>query len=109
MPDDIETSDGDCETERFFHVRRNELDLNGHTNHTVCFEWAIESIPDPTCDDYKPMELDAEYLAPIKRTRVAVRTKKICQSPLKFAHTITAEDTGAISARLVTAWRKNET
>jgi acyl-ACP thioesterase len=108
MPEDVETSDGGYEIERFFHVRRNELDLNGHTNHTVCFEWALESVPDATYDDYEPVGLDAEYLAPIKRTKVVVRTKKICPSPLKFAHSIIAEDSGTISARLVTTWRKIE-
>jgi acyl-ACP thioesterase len=106
MPEDMETPGGGRETERLFHVRRSELDLNGHTNHTVCFEWAIESIPDSAYDACVPVGLDAEYLAPIKRTGVFVRTKKICSSPLKFAHSITAEGSGTVSARLVTTWEK---
>jgi acyl-ACP thioesterase len=103
--DGIETVSG-FDTEKQFRVRWHELDLNGHTNHTVYFDWAMESLPDGTLLNYEPSLLDAEYLASAPRTEVTVRTQKISDSPLKFAHSILLSDSGVESARLATTWRK---
>ncbi|MDR1885374.1 MAG: hypothetical protein LBQ56_03805, partial [Synergistaceae bacterium] len=46
VDDPIETVGDHCCSERHFWVRRQELDLNGHTNHTVYFDWAVECVPD---------------------------------------------------------------
>ena len=98
----------DFDLERNFRTRWQELDMNGHTNHTVYFDWAMESVPDNVPDEYSPIELDAEYLVSAQREKVTVRTKKTSQEPLAFAHSVTISASGAESARLSTTWRKIE-
>ena len=86
-----------------FIVRRNELDLNGHANHTAYFDWAMENIPDDAIKGLSLVRLDAEFLSSVKRERVKVRTKKTCGRPGNFIHEITAED-GAPAARAETVF-----
>jgi acyl-ACP thioesterase len=96
----------DFDFERTFSVRWCELDLNGHTNHTVYFDWAVESLPDDVVRECAPVRFDAEYIASVPRSGVTVRTKKISDSPLKFVHSILLSASGALAARLSTTWRK---
>jgi acyl-ACP thioesterase len=95
---------GDCDFEREFSVRRSELDLNGHTNHTVYFEWALESIPDDAIAGMSPSRFDAEFLSSVKREDVTARAKIIGREPIRFAHSIISKETGAEAARLSTEW-----
>lgn len=90
--------------ESTLQVRRRELDLNGHANHTAYFDWALESIPEEAIAGFFPVRLDAEYLSSVKRERVMVRTKKICESPLSFGHEIIAEDS-VTAARISTVFQ----
>jgi acyl-ACP thioesterase len=107
-PGDIEDvgKSGGFDTETDFHVRWHELDLNGHTNHTVHFDWVMESVPEDILMNYAPAVFDAEYLVSIPRTNVTVRTKKLCCSPAKFAHSVLLTATGTEAARLTTTWSK---
>ncbi|MCL2683733.1 MAG: thioesterase [Synergistaceae bacterium] len=91
--------------ERAFQVRRRELDLNGHANHTAYFDWAMESIPDEEITDLSPARLDAEFLSSVKRECVTVKTKKTSDHPGSFTHEITAED-GVLAAKIVTVWNR---
>ena len=93
----------DFDYESAYQVRRRELDLNGHANHTVYFDWAMESIPDEAIEGMSPVRLDAEFLSSVKRERVTARTKKTVDRPRYFTHEITAED-GVLAARIATAW-----
>ncbi|MDR1136676.1 MAG: hypothetical protein LBK91_00005 [Synergistaceae bacterium] len=95
---------GDCDFEREFSVRRSELDLNGHTNHTVYFDWALESVPDALITGLSPTRLDAEFLVSVKREEVTARVKTIGRNPLRFAHSILSKAAGAEAARLSTVW-----
>jgi acyl-ACP thioesterase len=92
------------ENDRSFRVRMSELDLNGHANHTVYFDWAMESVPDETSLNLAPIRLDAEYLASVPRTGVTVRTRKISDSPQCFAHSVILSDSGLKAAKLATMW-----
>jgi acyl-ACP thioesterase len=102
--DVIPAVSGDCDFEREFSVRRSELDLNGHTNHTVYFDWALESIPDSVIAGLFPRRFDAEFLRSVKREDVTARSKIIGRDPLRFAHSILFKKTGAEAARLFTEW-----
>ena len=102
-PDAPETSEAG-ESARSFRVRMSELDLNGHANHTVYFDWAMESVPDETALNLAPVRLDAEYLASVPRTGVTVRTRKISSSPPCFAHSVILSDSGLKAAKLTTMW-----
>ena len=103
---DVERLDdaGTAENERAFRVRLSELDLNGHTNHTVCFDWAIESTPDETALNLSPVQLDAEYLAPVPRADVTIRTREISDSPVCFAHSVILDDSGSEAAKIAIKW-----
>ena len=98
----------DCDTERAFRVRRNELDLNGHTNHTVYFDWALETVPDEVATNYAPMELDAQYLASAMREEVLVRTKRTAPlgDTVAFSHAVLLAKDDVEAARLATIWRR---
>jgi acyl-ACP thioesterase len=100
----IERIENDFDSVRKFSVRRHELDLNGHTNHTVYFDWAIEGVPDDIADRMSVTLLDAEFLLSAKRENVTARTKKLSDSPVKFAHSVIIDATGAEAARLTTVW-----
>lgn len=90
--------------ERTFRVRLHELDLNGHTNHTVYFDWAAESVPDETSLNLTPKLLDAEFFTPVPRTEVTVRSRRISDNPASFAHSVALSGSVAEAARLVTVW-----
>jgi acyl-ACP thioesterase len=99
-------ADGPCDYECVFGVRRRELDLNGHANHTAYLDWALESIPDEAVSGYYPAQFDAEYISSAMRERVVVRTKKTCASPLRFGHWIFSLASNTEAARIVTEWRR---
>ncbi|MDR3281017.1 MAG: hypothetical protein LBT23_10935 [Synergistaceae bacterium] len=101
---DVPGIEGEPDFERRFDARRSELDLNGHTNHTVYFEWALESIPDEEIAGFYPTTFDAEFLVSVKREQVSAVTKKTGENPLRYSHSILINETGALSARLETVW-----
>jgi acyl-ACP thioesterase len=102
--EDVERAADGFDCEKTFGVRWSELDLNGHTNHTVCFDWAVESLPDNVARSRPPVLFDAEYIASVPRGDVTVMTKKISSSPLKFAHSIILSGSGTEAAHLSTSW-----
>lgn len=107
FPDNADKNFDIFDQERTFRVRWQELDLNGHTNHTVYFEWAMETLPDGILGEKRPLQLDAEYLHSARREEVICRTKKISEDfsePLTFAHSIIIKETGIEAARLETRW-----
>ncbi len=48
-------------TERRFEVRRSDLDLAGHVNHTRLVDWALEAVPDAVFEDYRASSLDIVF------------------------------------------------
>lgn len=49
--------------EKRFMVRRSDLDLNRHVNHTVYAGWALDAVPDELAEKYKPVSLEIGYRA----------------------------------------------
>ncbi|GHV49705.1 hypothetical protein FACS1894216_00570 [Synergistales bacterium] len=99
---------GDSGGEYMYSVRRGELDVNGHVNHTVCFDWVTESIPDEVFGDCEPAVLDAEYMLSIPRTDVTVRTERQPGELLRFLHSVVIRETGKEAVRLSTEWRRKD-
>ncbi|MDR1886098.1 MAG: hypothetical protein LBQ56_07450 [Synergistaceae bacterium] len=104
LGDPVETVGEACDAESRFRVRRQELDLNGHANHTAYFDWASESVPDEDVKGLSPIELDAEYIAPVMREDVTVRTRRLRESPPRYAHSVVIDCSGAEAARLAVTW-----
>ena len=103
VTEEIAPIENSFDYESEFQVRRRELDLNGHANHTVYFDWALENIPDDAIEGLSLVRLDAEFISSVKRERVKVITKKNCDHPRNFIHEITAED-GSQAARIATLY-----
>ena len=96
---------GSYDYEKDFSVRWSELDINRHTNHTVYFEWALESVPEEIWMTHVPMGLDAEYLSSVQRTDVTVGTRLLNEAPPTYAHSIRTND-GTEAARVNTVWER---
>ena len=94
----------DIDYESVIRVRRRELDMNGHANHTAYFDWALENIPEEAIAEFSSMKLDAEYISSVKRELATVRTKKTCGNPLSFSHEILAEN-GTPAAKISTVFQ----
>lgn len=105
VEDVIPEVSGICDFEKEFSVRRSELDLNGHANHTVYFDWALESIPDAVITGMSPSRFDAEFLVSARREDVTARTVITGREPLRLAHSIISKNTGTEAARLATEWK----
>jgi acyl-ACP thioesterase len=104
VTEELASVGGDFDYERAFRVRRRELDMNGHTNHTVYFDWALESIPDEAIEGFSPVRFDAEFLSSVMRESVVARTKKTGDNPLRFDHAVLTAS-GTLAAKLSTIWR----
>lgn len=87
-----------------FGIRRCEIDMNGHVNHTIYFTWAIETIPHGETEGLKPTKLDAEYFHPALTGEVECRAVLISSEPRTYAHSIVIKETGDEAARIVTVW-----
>lgn len=104
--DDILPMDGNPDAEKTFQVRWQELDVNGHTNHTVYCNWALETVPYDLLRAYLPTEINAAFLWPVMREDVIVRTRKVNAAPPQFAHEIFLRESGKEAARLTSTWIK---
>lgn len=104
VTDKLAAVGGGFDLSRDFRVRRSELDLNGHTNHTVYFDWAFETVPDDLAATHRPVGFDAEYLFSAMRGDVRCLSKKIADTPVTYAHSVVVADSGVEAARLETIW-----
>lgn len=95
-----------ADVERTFRVRRSELDMNRHTNHTVYLEWAEETADAAHERELVLQTIDAEYLRSVRAGSVICRAGAIEDDPLSIAHTISAPDDGAVFARARTVWKE---
>lgn len=94
------------EEERFFSVRRWDLDMNNHVNNAVYFSWAAETVPEERAAKATLVGAEAEYLRPTEgRGDVRVRTALVEDSDLaRYCHSIEGPD-GDEKARFTTLWR----
>ncbi|SHN85376.1 acyl-[acyl-carrier-protein] thioesterase [Desulfitobacterium chlororespirans] len=51
----------DIHTEIRFHVRRSDIDTNGHVNNTRYVEWMLEGISEESLKDYRLRRLEVIY------------------------------------------------
>ena len=104
-------SPDDWDDERFFSVRRWDLDRNNHVNNAVYFSWAAESVPGETAEVADLVGVEAEYLRPTEgRGDVRVRTARLEDygGCALFFHSIAGPD-GDEKARFSTLWRNART
>ena len=93
--------------ERYFSVRRWDLDRNNHVNNAVYFSWAAEAVPGETAEEADLVGVEAEYLRPTEgRGDVRVRTARLEDSGglARYSHSIAGPD-GDEKARFTTLWR----
>jgi len=87
-----------------WRVRWQDLDVNDHTNHTVYFQWALESVPFEIPPSFAPVFAEAQYLKPIPRTEITCLTKEIdFDGKRNFLHSLRNVD-GEEYARLSSSW-----
>ena len=121
MPDELMQTTA-SEPERFkpsgdfgeFHhetrtqVRFLDLDLNQHVNNRVYLRWAVESLPEPHCFDYTPVQCRVSYLREglYGHTIISRIRLKFTQTGLTTHHTIFNETTKTELARLFLKWAR---
>ena len=87
-------------------VRWQDLDVNNHTNHTVYFNWALDSVPDEVPERMEPLLCEAEYLHPIPHTRVRCLTEELPaeEGRRKFLHSLRHIEDDTEYAKLSSEW-----
>jgi acyl-ACP thioesterase len=51
----------DAHSEISFHIRRSDIDTNGHVNNVRYVEWMLEGIPEDLSQNYQLSELEVYY------------------------------------------------
>lgn len=97
---------GEAQIEEVWKVRWQDLDVNSHTNHTVYFGWALDTVPFEVPATMEPMLVEGEFLLSIPRTTVNARTEEIAsENGRAFLHSLRSADGAAEYARLKSLWR----
>lgn len=63
-------------SETNFHVRRSDIDKNGHVNNARYVDWMLEGIQDDLAHNYQLTELEVVYK---KETRYGTNVLSECQ------------------------------
>lgn len=91
-----------------WQVRWQDLDVNDHTNHTIYFGWALESVPFDVPEKCAPVFAEAQYFKPVPRMKIECRTEEIpYEGQLRFVHSLRDAE-GTEYARLLSGWKKDE-
>ncbi len=86
-------------------VRWQDLDVNVHTNHTVYFGWALDTVPDEVPETMEPLFTEGEYLRPVPRTRVRCLTQEVpCETGREFLHAIRHIEDDTEYAKFTSKW-----
>jgi len=90
-----------------FRVRMGDLDLNGHVNHTVYIEWALETAPQEILQKNRPVEIEAAFRGEaFYGDRIISRTQVIEDAPSPcLLHQLINEKDGNELTRLKTSWK----
>lgn len=92
--------------EELWKVRWQDLDVNRHTNHAVYFGWALDTVPGEVPANMSPMLVEGEFLHPIPRTVVKVRTEETPDAGSRtFLHSLQTPDGTVEYAKLKSVWR----
>lgn len=91
-------------------ARRSDLDINGHVNNVHYIEWAIEPMDDAFLKEYRPVEINVQFLAESKeRTNVISNINEIDGADFKLLrHQLTKKTEQTPLARLETRWVKQD-
>ena len=89
-----------------YDVRWQELDLNCHTNHSVFFTWALETVPKDIENHMVPCSVEVEFLHQIPFGSVLVETQEAeCETgQRKFFHSIKTD--GREAGRVLSIWKE---
>lgn len=99
----------DADAEMNFHVRRSDIDTNGHVNNVRYVDWMIEGIPEDLARDYQLAELEVFYK---KETMYGADIFSQCQrmnnAQPEYMHRILDETKDHELALGKTIWKKRE-
>ncbi len=91
------------ESQKRFHVRYGDIDVNLHATNTSYLVWAIEAVPRETWQSRRLATLEVQYLAEV-RYGSAILSRLSASGEGGFAHSIVGEEDEKELARLVTRW-----
>ena len=96
-----------CDVERFFQVRRSDLDINRHVNAVRYLDWALEIVPPAIWQECELRELEIAYRA---ESLYGDRVHACCQVEQEKSghcviHKLLHEESGKELTRLVTWWQ----
>lgn len=99
---------GEFHHETRFPVRFLDLDLNQHVNNRVYLGWAIESLPEPYCFEYSPIECKVVYRKEgLFGDQIQSRVQMtLVDDQLSTKHSILRQATGEELARINLEWKK---
>lgn len=85
-------SENDCQ--KVFHVRYDDLDMNGHVNNTVYITWAMEALDFDFRAKHKLKTLDIYFKHEVKYGDDIISAVKMDRENLTTEHLITEAETG---------------
>jgi len=92
-----------------FHVRRSDIDTNGHVNNTRYVDWMIEGIPEDMTQDYQLFELEVVYKKEtMYGTDIVTESQKLNVEHPVYLHRILDETKEHELALGRTAWRRRK-
>lgn len=106
LPADVKIPAANAPTmEETWKVRWQDLDMNNHTNNTVYFSWAFDTVPDEVPEEMEPTFVEAEFLRPVPRTRVRCLTQEVeAEKGRAFLHSIRHVEDDTEYAKLYSRW-----
>lgn len=106
FPPDVKIPETTAPTmEETWKVRWQDLDMNNHTNNTVYFSWAFDTVPDEVPEEMEPSFVEAEFLRPVPRTRVRCLTQEVeTEKGRAFLHSIRHIEDDTEYAKLYSRW-----
>ena len=106
IPDDVKIPEAKAPTmEETWKVRWQDLDMNNHTNHTLYFSWAFDTVPDEVPEQMEPSFVEAEFLRPVPRTRVRCLTQEVeTEKGRAFLHSLRHIENDTKYAKLYSRW-----
>lgn len=92
------------------HVRRADLDENGHANNVRYLEWALEALPDAVLAEHRLAAADLSFRAEARRGQAVDSLCALSKEPggLVAIHALRRADDGRELARVLTRWTRNK-
>ncbi len=108
LPDDVKVPAlTEPSIEDRWKVLWQHLDMNNHTNHTVYFAWALDTVPDEVPETMEPIFIEAEFLHPVPRTRVRCLTQEVrTEKGRAFLHSLRHAEDETEYAKLYSRWEE---